>query len=651
MRKLSRTIRGLGLLVVLCGGSGLWGAVPDWVRQAAAEKLPAYDAETDGVVLLDETTITALSPDEYLEHRRRVVSILRPEGRREARFEVYFRGKDKVTSIHAWSIDRTGREYEVKDKEFAERGVSEGFELYTDNRMRMTTTPGADPGSVHAFEYEVRRHSWLNQLDQEFQEEIPVHESRFTVQLPEGWEYKDSWVGTPVIPVVVGQRFTWTLRDLAAIEKEPMRPAQPTLSRRLAIGLYPAGQETRTVGSWEAIGRWENQLTVEQKKPSPGITSKARELVAGKTDFDGKARALTSFLQKDIRYVAIEVGIGGWQPHAAADVYRARYGDCKDKATLLSSMLHEVGIESAYLLISTYRGMAHPDLPAIVFNHAILAIEVPTGVDTSGYQSLVTGKNGKRYLIFDPTDYLTPFGDLRGELQDSYALLVTDAGGELIHTPLQSPDTNELTRTGRFALGGDGELSGEVVESRSGDHAAFERAALMYSNDKQRVEHLEQRLNRSLKGFTVQSVDTQQLDELQQRLVTTVKFTAPGYSQVRGTLLLLRPRVLGEKGFALDRKPRRYPFEFERASKETDSFEIDLPKDYVVDDVPNPVKIDAKFASYESKIEVAGSKLKYTREFVRRDVLIAPERTEELRKFLGAIGADESAVVVLKHVQ
>jgi len=113
--------------------------------------------------------------------------------------------------------------------------------------------------------------------------------------------------------------------------------------------------------------------------------------------------------------------------------------------------------------------------------------------------------------------------------------------------------------------------------------------------------------------------------------------------------MLVRPRVLGEKGFALERKPRQYPFQFERASRETDTFEIELPKEYSVEDVPDPVKVDAGFASYESRVEVQGSKLRYSREFVRRDVFIGPERTEELRKFLGTIGADEAAVVVLKR--
>jgi hypothetical protein len=341
--------------------------------------------------------------------------------------------------------------------------------------------------------------------------------------------------------------------------------------------------------------------------------------------------------------------VGGYQPHPAQDVFRARYGDCKDKATLLSSMLHEVGIESDYVIISTYRGMVHPDMPSPVFNHAILAIELPPASTSDRYRAVVASKIGKRYLIFDPTDTYTPLGDLRGELQDTYALLVADGHGELIHTPLLAPDTNLLVRTGRFTLSADGELAGEIVEDRSGDHAWHERIELSHANEQEREQRIEQRLSRSLKGFTLEKTDIQQLEQIQQTLVISLKLSDPGYGQVRGPLMLVRPRVLGEKSFALERKPRQYPYQFESKSRETDTFEIELPKEYAVEDVPDPVKVDAGFASYQSKIEVEGSKLRYTREFVRRDVLIGPEHSEELRKFMGTIAADEAAVVVLKR--
>ena len=76
-----------------------------------------------------------------------------------------------------------------------------------------------------------------------------------------------------------------------------------------------------------------------------------------------------------------------------------------------------------------------------------------------------------------------------------------------------------------------------------------------------------------------------------------------------------------------------------------------LTKEYVIDDVPDPVKVDMGFDRYQSEVEVIGSKLRYSREFVRRNVLIPPDRTEDLRKLEGIIGADEVAAVVLKRAQ
>lgn len=653
MLNLNRAPRWLALGAVLLSATCVGAVVPDWVRAAAAEKLPSYDSETNAVVLLEEHQDTLTNPSEYIEHYRRVVKILRPDGRAEAEFGLSLQAHEKLQSVHCWSIDRLGKEYELKDKDFLERGVTFGYDLYNDLRLRTATCPAADPGSVVAFEYEVRRHPWTNQLEWWLQEGVPVHDAHIVVRLPPGWEFKTLWAnGATVQPTsTTDGSLEWRLRDLPAIEHEPMRPALGALSARFGLAYFPPGQGAANVGSsWDGMGRWYVQLTADRRNPTPELSEKAKQLTAGKTDFDGKTRALAAFLQSDIRYVAISIGVGGYQPHPAGEVFHARYGDCKDKATLLSTMLHEVGINSDYIVINTNRGMADPALPSLwSFNHVILAIELPKDGNANSYWPTIVSKSGRHYLIFDPTDPYTPLGELRGELQDSDALLVADGGGEIIHTPLAQPETNLLSRTGHFTLAPDGSLAGEIVENRSGDHAWRERLSLGPANQQERTQQLERRLNRSLKGFTLQSSDIQQLDQLQQNLVMTFKFTTPGYGQVRDPLMLVRPRVMGEKGFAIERKPRRFPFQFEGTSRETDVYEIEIPKEYVVDDIPNPVKVDMGFAMYQSKIEVIGSKLRYSREFVRRNVLIKPDRTEDLRKLNGIIGADEVAAVVLKR--
>ena len=432
------------LVVALLLSSQLWASAPDWVRQAASQPSGKYAADTNAVVLLDATEDTVSAPGEYVEHYRRAVKILRPDGRDEGHLLVYLGHQDKLLSVHAWTIDSSGHDYEVKDKDFVEHSpFSE--ELYSDFHFRTATAPAPEPGSVIGFEYEVRRRAWLNQLDWTFQESIPVRQAQFTVQLPGGWEYRASWANaSTVAPAAAANGWQWTLQDVPAIEHEPRMPSFRSLFGRMEVAYFSPGETA--VGSWDGLGRWYLGLTTGRRTPTPEIAEKVRQLTAGKNDFDSKVRALTSFLQSDVRYVAVEIGIGGYQPHAANDVFRARYGDCKDKAMLLSSMLQEAGIASDYVVISTYRGTVDPTVPsAESFNHVILAIELPNGVSSESYPSTITSKAGQRYLIFDPTDEYTPLGELRAALQDTHALLVTNSGGELIHTPLLPPETNLLS--------------------------------------------------------------------------------------------------------------------------------------------------------------------------------------------------------------
>ena len=638
------------LFVIFALTAGARAVAPEWVHQAAQTPIGTLDPEIKAVVLLDEVKYTIPGGDDIVERYRRVVKIVRKEGREEGNFNVWIAHQGKVLSVHGWSIDKSGREYELKDKDFSEQ-TPYSYVLYDDVHVRSAQAPASDPGSIVAFEYEVRRRVWIRELNWFFQEENPVREARLILQLPSGWEYKDSWASaSPSQPTPAPEGgLQWTIHDVPPIKVEPRMPAFLSLSGQLEISYFGPDQKAISVESWEALGRWYVGLTNDRRAATPEISQKARDLTAGKTDFDSKVRTLASFLQTDVRYVAIEIGIGGYQPHPASDIFHARYGDCKDKATLLSTLLQEVGIHSDYVLINTHRGIVNPTSHSALFNHAILAIELPPTLDAAAYHSVLRSKSGKRYLIFDPTDEYTPLGDLRSELQDTYALLVTDAGGELIHTALQPPENNLLTREGKFKLNADGSLTGEVVEKRRGDHALWERYALKEANQRERLERVEHLLNGSLQGFTLENLDIKQLDDRDQDLVLTYKFTAPNYLQVRGPLTLARPRIFGDKSFAVDQKPRKYSIEMHSASRETDVFEIELPPGYKVDDLPNPVKVDMGFASYQSSSEVSGTRLRYSREYVVRDLHVSPERLADLRKFEGTIGADEMASVVLVH--
>ena len=191
-------------------------------------------------------------------------------------------------------------------------------------------------------------------------------------------------------------------------------------------------------------------------------------------------QALAGYVQQDIRYVAIELGIGGLQPHPAKEIYSHHYGDCKDKATLLSAMLKEVGVDSYYLSINTTRGAVTAQTPPQMywFDHEILGVRLPEDVKDASLVAIYQHPTLGRVLIFDPTDELTPFGYLRGALQANYGLLVTPDGGDLIQLPQLAPASNGVHRAGKLKLSADGTLSGDVTEIRLGDYGAQQRYAL-----------------------------------------------------------------------------------------------------------------------------------------------------------------------------
>ena len=626
--------------------------MPDWVRQAAATKLGTFPPETNAVVLLDQTDYTVTAPGEFLEHSRSVLKILRPDGREYGNPGISFRKSEKIQYLHAWSIDSAGNEYELKDKDFIERGEF-SFVLYSDFMERSAKAPGLDPGTVVAFEFEIKRHEWINELGWRFQSQFPVVQSTLSVELPAGWEYRDSWSsGSPVKPTQTGpNRWEWRLQNVPGIadERELMMPAFSVLAERMSVAYFAPGITAPTSASWMQVGKWYSDLVGSRPASNPEIAAKVAELIAGSPDFASRLVSITRFLQSEIRYVAVEIGIGGDQPHPASDVFHYRYGDCKDKVTLLKAMLQVAGIRSYYVLIDTHRGFINPLIPSSWGNHAIIAIELPDDTKNSDYQSVVTVKAGKRYIIFDPTDEYTPVGSLRSDLQSSYALMVTDSAGELIRTPLLPPDSNVVSRTGHFTLSADGSLSGEVSEERSGDFASHERGMLHGIDQRTRDRLISLALGRSIQGFSLDNIQFQQTDQLQKSLLMTFRLTTPLYGQSRGPMMLVRPRVLNDESYPVEHKPRQYPIELHRTGRQIDIYEIELPDGYSVDDVPGPVKIDVGFASYQSKVETQGSKLRYWREYVVRDLSVPPEKYADWVRLEGAIGADEAAVAILKR--
>jgi hypothetical protein len=629
-------------------------AAPDWLRQAAAAPAGSYPDEVNAVLIYDEQITIVKDNGEITTLYREAYRILRPGGHKRGHLVLPFDAETKITSLHAWCLPAQGKEYEVKEKEAIETSVySDAF--FSDHRQKVVEIPAADPGNVIGFEFEQKRRPYVLEDVWFFQGSDPSRFSRFVLSLPKGWEYKAYWRNHPELaPQPAGDNtWRWELQDIPALQREPSMPAVSALAGRLSIVYYPSSSALadKSIASWAAVGSWYARLATGRADPSAEEQQKVVELTSASPTPLEKMRVLAAFLQHQVRYVNVEIGIGGWQPHAAPDVFHNRYGDCKDKATLLSSMLKVVGIDSYPVLVNTERGVVSRDVPlAMTFNHVILAIQLPSGVPSDTLYATVQDAKLGKLLIFDPTAEMTGFGLLPAEEQGNRGLLVGPDGGRLIDLPLLPPNLSQLTRTAKFTLSEDGRIAGDVQETLSGEEAADRRSALLNADAADRRKVLETFLGGFLSGFSLGDLQVENLDKYDQDLVIRYKFSADRYAKPMGALLLVRPRVLGQKASDyFGNKPRKQPVEFDAPTLQTDVFEITLPPGFSVDDLPAPASVDAGFASYKSQVEVKGNVLRYSRQYAVKDILVPSDKLDELKKFNSRIAYDENAAAVLKR--
>jgi hypothetical protein len=652
----SRAGVALACVALLVGSRSAWAfkdSVPDWVRTAAQQTLPQYPAETKAVVLLDETTLTVDKDGHAVEHHRRVVKILRQEGRDDALVVVPFDKDTKLLSLHVWSIGPDGHEYALKDSEIMEYGdPGEGGVLYQDERYKVARAPGRDPGGVVAAEYEQRMPGYMSEDDWIFQQDIPSVSRAFTLEMPLGFTYAAVWAhAKPIAPIdLEHQRLRWEVKDVSGIDltKVPMHPNELSLAGRMTVHFAGPSVGTPVGGTWQSIGEWYTQLAKDRMAATPEIAAKATELTQGKTDFADKSEAIAEFVQKQIRYFVVERGIGGLQPHAADEIFRNRYGDCKDKATLLSAMLSSVGVHSAIVLVDTRRGIVDPDAPSLMGNHAIAAIEIPAGYNSPRLRSVVTTKTGKRYLIFDPTWEKTAFGQLENNLQGGYGLLTEGSESQVIQFPVLSPELNTIHRTASFQLEADGSLTGMVTDKRFGDLSENRRDLFSKGTAKEQEEYLNRVLQQDFTSFSMSDVKNENVDAFNKELTTSYSVAAQRFGVKTGPLLMVRPRVLGREGLEPDTEARKVPIDLNETMQEQDDYTIKLPAGYAVDEMPDPVKVDLGFAAYESSTQLVGDTLHYKRTYTVREVTLPAEKYGEVQKLARVIGADEQSRAVLK---
>ncbi len=646
----------VGMLLLASGvalASPAEGA-PQWLQQAAALKVPTYEKEVHAVVLRKEQNIVLNADGRLVTNTLFAVRILSREGRGYAdAVEVYLTQSGKINEMRAWLIRPSGIVKKYGKDETADR-ISDPNDIYNEYRVKeIDASDDAEAGAVFGYEASSEERPLFTQDVWRFQDRLPSLQSRYSLTLPSGWRASSlTFNHEKVEPTVSGSTYVWELRDLAPIKFEPASPKINNLVPQVAINYFLSDSavtaSSRVFENWTQVSRWGTDLHDPQAVPDQNVTAKALELTASaKTDLE-RIRAIGHFVQ-NLQYISIDIGIGrgnGYRPHAASQVLAKSYGDCKDKANLMRSMLKAINITAYPVMIF----LGDPDhvreewASPYQFNHCIIAIKV--SADTAAATIIDDPKLG-RLLIFDATDENTPVGDLPEEEQGSFALVVAGEDGQLTRMPILPPEARSFDRQADVVLAPGGTITATVRERANGQVAADFRRQFRGLSAAQYLKLIEGWVATGATGATVSRVDPK--DNVQAgRFDLDVDFTAVNYAQLmQNRLLVFKPTIVSRRQALQLTEPKRDLPVVLDALNFSETIRFKLPEGFEVDELPDPLKLDTSFGSYKTTYVVKDGQLTFTRNLTQLAGKIPVAQYQSVRSFFEKIRGAEQAPVVL----
>lgn len=647
---------GLALLLMSAPAAlAVEDALPSWLQQAAAANTPSYNKDVPAVVLYSEQVVTIAPDGRITTTKNYAVRILNREGREYANaVQSYLTGSSKVRDMRAWLIRGSG-DVKKYGKENTLDQISDPNDIYNEYRVRIIAAErDADAGMVFGYQSTIEETPLFGQDLWRFQNRLPTLVSRYTLALPAGWRASSVTFNHAKIEptVTAGSTYTWELNNLPPIEKEPRSPEVNNLAPRIAVNYFPPDGSpvtgTKTFSSWADVSRWETELNDPQTALDDTLAAKARELTANsKTELE-RIQAIARFVQS-LQYISIDIGVGrgnGYRPRPAAQVLAKAYGDCKDKANLMRTLLKALRI-TAYP-VAIYSGdptfVREEWASPFQFNHAIIAVKVS---DETQAATVINHPKLGRLLIFDATDESTMVGDLPEHEQGSLALVVAGDDGLLMRMPTTPPESNQLERHIEATLADDGSITGSIQERSVGQSAVDERRTFKHYSRPDYLKIIEMWVTRGVSGARVTRVEPVD-GKVNGRFALDVEFSATSYAQVmQNRLLVFKPAIVSRRNaLVLTQAARKYPIVID-ANAFTETVRVKLPAGFGVDEMPDPLKLDTPFGNYTASYDVKDGQLLFTRKLTMRAMTIPATDYATVRSFFERIRAVEQSPVVL----
>jgi len=318
--------------------------------------------------------------------------------------------------------------------------------------------------------------------------------ARFEVEIPPGWTCRHAWLRVEgPVPTIDPSRTSWELRGLAGNrEVDPLGESDAERAPWLVLTFEPPDrltlENTAVIDTWSSLGLWYSDLTRGRDAVTPAIDKASRAVRAASSgDWVERVRKGAKYVRDQVRYVDKELGIGGYLPRPAAQVLQEKFGDCKDKGTLLRAFLAAEGIESHPILVhATQERTVSDEVPALQsFNHFVVGIPFPADfggkVPPDLLPATVILDGHARVLVVDPTNDVASIGSLPGNLAGKRVLLVDGEESRLVTLPDGDATAHRIERTFLLTIEGDGAVAMREESTMFGDPAGVARASFRRS--------------------------------------------------------------------------------------------------------------------------------------------------------------------------
>lgn len=611
---------------------------------AVSKIAPGLLKNANAVLRLEELRFEIINPGKAVFRNHYVITILNENGDYWAEFSEYYDKFQKIEFIEGALYDAAGKQIKkIKTKDAEDiSGVSESS-LIDDNRVkRHNFYNRVYPYTIeYTSEVEYSSTLFFPKWVPMGKEKLSVEKSTICIVSPANYEFRYKAFNYTTPPVKTLEKNNkvaawWSVKDMPAIIREIYSPLWHELTTVVIFGPtdFSVDDNNGNMTSWSDFGKFVYALKQGKDVLPDNIKQQIHQLVNGISDIKKKITILYEYLQKNTRYISIQLGIGGWQPFDAKFVATKAYGDCKALTNYMFSILKEAGIPSSYTLIraGANAGYITDDFPSQQFNHVILC--VPLAKDT---------------MWLECTSQTLPAGYLSDFTCDRYALLADENGGHLVRTPAYGLAENQQQRKINAVLENDGTLNINVVTRYSGLQQDDIHGLINHLSKDKVKEYLHEQLDFAtyeIKNFTYTEKKTASpaIDEVLDIIVSN-------YANITGKRLFIVPNVMtrNNRKLSVDEE-RKYDIDFTIDYRDVDSVEILLPEGYIPESMPSDVLLSTPFGKYSSSVKLVENKLVYYRSIERYAGRFPAKRYAELVKFNEATyKADRNRVVLVKN--